>query len=143
INEHKEDSAVHKEEKVILQNIITFGDREVSDVMVPRTDIIAAPISISYDELKKFFMKNNHTRIPVYKGSIDEIAGFIHLKDLFKFMATRKKFDLQSLLREVIYAPRTMKLADMLTKMKQSSVHIAIILDEHGGTDGLLTIEDI
>jgi CBS domain containing-hemolysin-like protein len=143
INEHKEDTSVHTEEKVILQNIITFGDREVSDVMVPRTNIIAVPSTISANELKETFMENAHSRIPIYKHSIDEIIGFIHLKDLFKALGSKKKFNLSEIIRELIYVPRTMKVTDMLTKMKQCAVHIAIVLDEYGGTDGLVTIEDI
>lgn len=143
INEHKEDSSVHTEEKVILQNIITFGDREVSDVMISRTKIIAVPSTISSEDLKNIFLENGHSRIPIYKHSIDEIIGFVHLKDFFKALGSKKKFNIEEVTRQLIYVPRTMKVTDMLTKMKQCAVHIAIVLDEYGGTDGLVTIEDI
>lgn len=143
IKEHHGDTSVHNEEKVILQNIVTFGDREVKDVMVPRTDIIAVPDDIKIEELKKRFIDVGHSRIPVYKESIDEIQGFIHLKDFFKILISKKKFDIKEIIRSMLFVPGTMKVTDLLSKMKESNNHIAIVLDEYGGTDGLVTIEDI
>ena len=143
IREHNFDSSLHYEEKNILQNILSFGDLDASDVMIPRTDIAAVPLDIKLDNLKNTFTSLGHTRLPVYKNSIDEIIGFIHVKDVFKCLVQNKKPSLKSLTRELIFVPRSIKITDLLAKMKQSTVHIAIVLDEHGGTDGLVTIEDI
>lgn len=143
IKEHHQDDALHNEEKNILQNIVTFGDLDASDVMVPRTNITAVPLDIKLNDLKDVFAKLGHTRLPVFKGSIDEIIGFIHVKDVFKCLVNRKKASVKSLVRELIFVPRSIKLTDLLARMKQSTVHVAIVLDEHGGTDGLVTIEDI
>ena len=143
IREHNFDSSLHYEEKNILQNILSFGDLDASDVMIPRTDIAAVPLDIKLDNLKNTFTTLGHTRLPVYKNSIDEIIGFIHVKDVFKCLVQNKKPSLKSLTRELIFVPRSIKITDLLAKMKQSTVHIAIVLDEHGGTDGLVTIEDI
>jgi magnesium and cobalt transporter len=143
IREHNFDSSLHYEEKNILQNILSFGDLDASDVMIPRTDIAAVPLDIKLDNLKNTFTTLGHTRLPVYKNSIDEIIGFIHVKDVFKCLVQNKKPSLKNLTRELIFVPRSIKITDLLAKMKQSTVHIAIVLDEHGGTDGLVTIEDI
>jgi magnesium and cobalt transporter len=143
IREHDEDTSVHDEEKAILKNIVTFGDLEASDVMLPRTEIIAAPVNIKPDDLKEIFLKEGHSRIPIYSGSIDNIIGFTHIKDLFKNLSAKNKFAIKDIIRELIYVPTSIKVTDLLSKMKQSSSHIAIVLDEYGGTDGLVTIEDI
>lgn len=143
IREHDEDSSVHEEEKVILQNIITFGELEGGDIMLPRTDIIAVPSNIKLEELKQVFLKHGHSRIPVYSESIDHIIGFVHLKDFFRNIVSKDRYNLSDITRELIFVPGTIKVTDLLTRMKNSSVHLAIVLDEYGGTDGLLTIEDI
>jgi CBS domain containing-hemolysin-like protein len=143
IKDRHQEASLHTEEKNILQNIITFRDLDASDVMVPRGNITAVSIEVKLDSLKETFAKLGHTRVPVYKGSIDEIIGFIHVKDVFKCLVKRKKATIKSLIRDLIFVPGSIKLTDLLAKMKQSKVHVAIVLDEHGGTDGLVTIEDI
>lgn len=143
IKEHNFDSTVHNEEKTILRNILTFGDLEAKDVMLPRSEIKAVPVDIKLADLKSTFTKCGHSRLPVYKESLDEILGFVHVKDVFKLITTNKKLDLKTLCRELILVPKSIKITDLLTRMKQSRVHIAVVLDEHGGTDGLVTIEDI
>jgi magnesium and cobalt transporter len=143
VKAYGDSKAVHTEEKAILENMVTFGDLEVREVMIPRTDIIAVPSDIKLVALKKIFVEEGHSRVPVYNDSIDEIQGFIHVKDLFEIIVKGKKLNIKNIIRELIYAPRSMKIPDLLTKMKQSAIHIAIVLDEYGGTDGLVTIEDI
>jgi len=143
IREHDEDNSVHEEEKTILQNIITFGELEGGDIMLPRTDIIAVPANIRLEDLKQVFLKHGHSRIPIFNGSIDHIIGFVHLKDFFRNIVSKDRYNLKEITRELIFVPSTIKVPDLLTRMKNSSVHIAIVLDEYGGTDGLLTIEDI
>lgn len=143
IREHNTDDSIHEEEKTILKNIITFGDLEADDVMVTRTDIVAVPSNVKVEELKRIFIKHNHSRIPVYNGSMDNIIGFVHLKDFFRMTSNKGRFSLKEITRDLIYVPATIKITDLLSRMKNSSVHLAIVLDEYGGTDGLVTIEDI
>jgi magnesium and cobalt transporter len=143
IREHDHDASVHKEERQILSNIVQFGDKLAEDIMIPRTDITAAASDISLNNLKELFLAENHARIPIYKNSIDEILGFVHIKDLFKVVTSKRKFNMKEILREILFVPSSIKITDLLSKMKQSKFHMAIILDEYGGTDGLVTIEDI
>lgn len=143
INESNGNTEINEEERSILRNMITFQDLEASDVMIPRTDIISVPIDITPLQLKKVFLKEAHTRLPVYKNNIDEVEGFIHLKDYFKVTTQKEKFKIKDIVREIIFVPGTIKVSDLLAKMKQSAIHIAIVLDEYGGTKGLITIEDI
>lgn len=137
------EDSINAEEHTILKNVITFKDLEAADIMVPRIDIAAVPINITPEELKKVFLNEIHTRLPVYKKNIDEIEGFIHLRDFFKYYAGHSEYKIKDLVRNIIFIPGTMKVSDLLTKMKQAAIHIAIVLDEYGGTNGMITIEDV
>jgi magnesium and cobalt transporter len=134
---------INEEEQSMLLNVVNFKELEASDVMIPRTDIVAVSLGNSLNKLKKIFIKEVHTRLPVYKNDIDEIEGFIHLKDFFKYFSSGKKFEVSQIVREIIFVPETIKISNLLTKMKQSATHMAIVLNEYGGTKGLITIEDI
>jgi CBS domain containing-hemolysin-like protein len=135
----------YEEEQNILRNILAFGDLEASDVMINRAGILAAPSSIKFSEMKKIFINEGHSRLPIYKSDLDDIIGFIHIKDLFKasMKSSSNKPQISDLIRDIIFVPETIKLTDLLTKMKNRKIHIAIVLDEYGGTAGLVTIEDI
>ncbi len=130
-------------EEEIKVNARKFNKFEVKDVMIPKTDIIAAAADIPIKELKQLFYTEEHSRIPIYKSSIDEIDGFIHVKDLFKLVARADKIDIISLVRKILYVPESLKVVDLLSKMQKEKIHIAIVLDEYGATSGLITIEDI
>ncbi|RZI47595.1 CBS domain-containing protein [Rickettsiales endosymbiont of Peranema trichophorum] len=144
IKEHDLTDSILSEEKVMLKNFIDFRDLKASEVMVPRTDIIAIPQDSSFDDLQEKFIVSGNTRLPVYQSTLDDIVGFIHMKDFFPYIIRKKEtFDLAKIMRELLYIPRSMKIMDLLAKMRHSRIHIAIIVDEYGGTDGLLTIEDI
>lgn len=136
-------SSVGKLKNNILENAEKFQDLTADDVMIPRTDIIAIAEDIKTLELKKIFAKTGHTRIPVFRSNIDEIIGFVHIKDFFKKMLSKKTFVVKDIIRELILVPKTIKIKDLLARMKSSRVHIAVVLDEYGGTEGLITIEDI
>ena len=127
----------------MLKNIITFGDVKVSEVMIPRTDIVGIDVHCSVTELKKIFINEEHARIPVYEETMDEIRGFIHIKDFIRYIGNKKKFIIDDIIRDIIFVPKSMKIADLLAKMRKQSLHIAIVLDEYGGTEGLVTIEDL
>lgn len=135
--------AIDHEEKVMLRNVITFSELAVEDVMVPKADIISVAYDISLDELKKTLSDKAHTRLPVYRGTLDDIAGFIHLKDLMPIISFDKAFEMEKMLRQILFVPPSMKVSTLLIKMQMSRVHIAIVVDEHGGVTGLVTLEDL
>ncbi len=144
IEEHEDDETlISEEERTLLKNMLAFGELTVGDVMIPRTDIFAVPDDISFDELKKHMVEQRHTRIPVYQESLDNIQGFIHLKDLVPALAGDSDFTTQKLMRNIFFVPSSMKIIDLLLKMRLASCHIAIVVDEYGGTDGLVTMEDL
>ncbi len=134
---------ISDEEKNLLKNMIHFGELTVRDIMVPRADIMALPKSASLDELKRHVIDIGHTRIPVYNESLDAIEGFLHVKDLIPCLATGEHCDMQGILREILFVPPSMRIVDLLLKMRVSGCHIAIVVDEYGGTTGLVTMEDL
>ena len=141
---YEKEGLVTSEEKKMLKNIVNFGDKKINTIMVPRSDIIAIPENITLNEIKKIITEDEHTRIPVYKDNIDHIVGFIHSKDLAKFLCdTNNDFNLQKIIRKILFMPCSTKLLDALLKMRSSRVHIGIVLDEFGAVDGLVTIENI
>lgn len=132
------------EEQKMINNIIQIDDTKVSDAMIPRTDIVALPKTANLQEVKDIIIEKEHTRVPIYGENLDEVIGFIHSKDLVKFLSSSEtEFKINDLIRKIIYVPHSMRIIDLLRKMRSSRVHIAIVLDEYGGTDGLITIEDI
>lgn len=144
IEEHEaHGTKISSEERIMLQNLLSFGQLKVSDIMIPRTDIVAVPLECTLEELEKVLIENEHTRMPVYQGSLDNVVGFIHIKDVFPVICQKTEFILQKLLRELLFVPPSMKVLDLLIKMQTSRVHIALVLDEYGGVDGLVTIEDL
>ena len=132
-----------QEEKNILRNVLEFGAMTVADVMVPRTDIQAVEYGASLDELTRNVIEQRHTRIPVYEETLDHIKGFIHIKDLFPILKGNAIFDISLIIRDILFVPPSMKILDLLVKMRLSRVHIAIVVDEMGGTDGLVTMENL
>ena len=137
------DSTISDEEKSLLKNMIHFGELTVYDIMVPRSDIQAVSRNIALDELKQHVIDIGHTRIPIYGDSLDAIEGFIHVKDLFPCLVKGEDCIIDELLREVLFIPPSMRIVDLLLKMRVSGCHMAIVVDEYGGTDGLVTMEDL
>ena len=132
-------------ERQMLRNILHFGEKTVADVAVPRADIIAIPVETSFDGLVAAFAEAGHSRLPVYEGSLDTVIGMIHVKDVFAVQVTASEppEDLRQLLRTPLYVPESMGVLDLLARMRADRVHLAIVVDEFGGTEGLLTIEDV
>lgn len=137
------DQTISAEEKSLLKNMIHFGELCARDVMIPRSDIMGLRRDVSLDDLKSHVVDIGHTRIPVFEDSLDNIEGFIHVKDLFPHIALGEKFDIGQVLRDILYIPPSMRIVDLLLKMRVSGIHIAIVVDEFGGTDGLVTMEDL
>ena len=137
------DSDFSVEEKDMIRNILLVGDVTVQDVMLPRADIIAAEYDITLSELKETIIKERHTRMPIYGENLDDIKGFIHLKDLVSMFAGDEAFDMDKALRQVMFVSPSMKVVDLMVQMRLSAEHLAIVVDEYGGTDGLVTLEDL
>jgi len=130
-------------EQDILHNVVEFREVRCQDVMIPRKEIIAISINENIENIKNTVADKEHTRMPVYRDNMDNILGFIHIKDIIPYLDGKQKFKVADILREVIFAAPTMKAAKLLTKMQSKRTHIAIVVDEYGGTDGLVTIEDV
>lgn len=136
-------STLAEGEKKIIRNILEFKELYVEDVMVPRSDVFAVPDDIDVEELEKKIVEKGYTRVPVYKGDLDEIVGFIHIKDIAKAKVSNQKLVIKEIIRKCLFVPGPMKISNLLIRMQQSHVHIAIVVDEYGGTEGLITLEDI
>lgn len=127
----------------IIKNIIKSSNEVVSDVMIPRADIISIKSDITFDELTQIILENENTRMPVYKEYTDNVIGFVHIKDIIPMLVGKKEFSIASIMRDILMISPSMKIIDLIAKMRKSGVHIALVLDEHGGVDGLITIEDL
>lgn len=144
LEEHQEEgSQMAPDEQRMLKNVISFGDLAVQDIMTPRPEIKAVEYNIPLDELKAHIVQHRHTRVPVYNESLDNVKGFLHIKDLVPLLAQGTPFNMALILRDIVVVPPSMKLITLLFKMRRSGVHMAIVVDEHGGTDGLVTLEDL
>jgi CBS domain containing-hemolysin-like protein len=131
-------------ERKMLRNLLHFGEQTVDDVAVPRADIIAIPESASFDEIVAQFAEAGHSRLPVYRENLDEVIGMIHVKDVFAVLAEgRPPPPLLDLIRQPLYVPQSMGVLDLLAEMRAKRTHLAIVIDEYSGTEGLLTIEDL
>ncbi len=132
-------------ERQMLRNILHFGEKSVGDVAVPRADIIAVPATIPFEGLVAAFAEAGHSRLPVYEDSLDTVIGMIHVKDVFAVQVTGADppEDIRQLVRTPLYVPESMGVLDLLARMRADRVHLAIVVDEFGGTEGLLTIEDV
>jgi len=139
----QEVAPIDPEERLMLLNIINFGEMRVRDVMVPRADIVALDMATALDGVVDLFVNASHSRIPVFRGSLDDLVGMVHIKDLIRFWGHSEAFDLDSIVREVIFVPPSMPVSALLMQMRASRVHMAIVIDEYGGVDGLVSIEDL
>ncbi|MCP5362715.1 MAG: HlyC/CorC family transporter [Rickettsiaceae bacterium] len=128
---------------IIIQNFESFAEKTVEDIMIPRSDIIAVSCEASLEDISKTIIKYGHTRTLVYKENLDNVIGFLHIKDLFEVIAKSKKYNLKKLMRKHIVSPHSMTLIDLLKQMQIHRTHIAVVVDEYGGTDGIVTIEDV
>lgn len=133
-------------ERQMLLNLLHFGERRVIDVAVPRGDILAFDLKGSFADLVQMFAEAGHSRMPVYADTLDNVQGFIHVRDVYTHLAApepRKEPEVRSLLRPVLFVPESMGVLDLLARMRAERTHLALVIDEFGGTDGLVTIEDL
>lgn len=143
LQDHEESGGEISEENTIIKNVLNFSDVKVSDVMTPRPDIRAISHDLSLNELIAYIIENEHTRMPVYRENMDDVIGFLHIKDLLKYWGDGADFKITDILRAIIFVPPSMRLSKLLERMKRERTHMAIVIDEYGGTDGLVTIEDL
>lgn len=139
----KEEGVVSDEERKMLHRIFEFGDTRLSDVMIPKEKIIAVSIKTTPEELLNIFAEEGHSRLAVYEGSIDNIVGIIYARDLLYILRDKGLFMLQDLVHEAYYASASMQVNDLLRKFQADKIQIAIVIDEHKKTLGLLTLEDL
>ena len=131
-------------ERQMLRNMLHFGEQTAGDICVTRGDIMAVPSSISFDDLIRAFADAGHSRLPVYGESLDEVVGMVHIKDVFiANVAGSPDRSLKALMREPLFVPESMGVIELLARMRNQRIHLAIVVDEFGGTEGLVTIEDV
>lgn len=132
-----------KDEQSMLKGIIRFGDETAKEVMTSRQDIVGLDITETYAEVLKCVIENNYSRIPVYQENADNIRGILYIKDLLPHLSKPSSFRWQSLIRPPYFVPETKKIDDLMREFQENKIHIAIVVDEFGGTSGLVTLEDI
>lgn len=138
-----------KARREMIERVFAFDEKKVVDVMAPRADIYAVDIETSLEELIRVFARAGHSRMPIYRGDLDDPIGMVHIKDVVGLVAKGAEAPLgtdpilKSIRREILYAPPSMRVTDLLLRMQASRIHMALVIDEYGGTDGLVTIEDL
>jgi CBS domain containing-hemolysin-like protein len=144
IEEHEEaESTINPEERLMLMNILAFGDMRVDDVMVPRADVSGIEVETPFDAVIDQFREAAHSRMPVYRETLDDVVGVVHIKDLMRYWGAESRADLGQMARRPLFVPPSMPVLDLLLQMRATRKHMAIVVDEYGGTDGLVTIEDL
>jgi putative hemolysin len=136
-------SASLSEEKKLLRGIVKFGNIDVSEVMQPRMDIVAVEYNTTIKKLLSIIVESAYSRIPVYKDTLDNIKGVLYTKDLLPYLHETKSFKWQSLIKQAFFVPETKKIDDLLAEFQKNKIHLAVVIDEYGGTSGLITMEDI
>ena len=143
MSEDEEDASVAHHERTLITNILNMRDLTVTDVMIPRADIVAVDIETPHDALLALLSEKQFSRIPVYKDGPDDIVGTVHIKDLVSHLATQKNIEIKSMLRDVPIVSPAMPVMDLMLDMRQKKKHMAMVVDEYGGIDGLVTIGDV
>ncbi|WP_338445477.1 hemolysin family protein [Pelagerythrobacter marensis] len=143
--ETRTDGDLSSVERQMLRNILHFSEHDADDMAVPRGEIVAVDATIGWDELVATFSENGHSRMPVYRDTLDDVIGMIHIKDVFPYLAQGKPppEDWTVLMRQPLYVPQARGALDVLADMRAQRTHLAIVVDEFSGTDGIITIEDL
>jgi CBS domain containing-hemolysin-like protein len=130
-------------ERALLGNVLKLRGATAYDVMLPRADIIALSADLSFDEALDFIKREGHSRYPVYQSQLDDVVGMVHIKDIIAQLGRSEGFSLRSVLRKPLLVVPSVPVLDLLLRMRQERVHMALVVDEYGGIDGLITIEDL
>lgn len=132
-----------RHERALLSNVLKLRGATANDVMVPRADIIALPVGLTFSQAMSAIQREGHSRYPVYQGHLDDVLGMVHIKDIIAAMGREGDFTLRSVLRKPLFVVPSMPVLDLLLRMRQERMHLALVVDEYGGIDGLVTIEDV
>src|SRR5215468_3508901 len=141
--EAEDDAPISEDESALLRNILQLRNLTAYDVMVPRADIAAVSVEIELAELVRVMSTKGHSRLPVYRETLDDVVGMVHIKDVLTCLTGDRPFDLKAILREVLFIAPSMRALDLLLQMRLARIHMALVIDEFGGIDGLTTIEDV
>lgn len=139
----EESGHLNKEERTLINKVFEFSETTVKEAMVPRTEIVAMPESSTLEDIVRAFRQHGYSRIPVYRGSLDDMVGFIHSKDVLSFILRPKAFRLERIIQKAIYVVDTARLEDVLRQMQKEKFHFGFVVDEHGGIEGIITLEDL
>jgi CBS domain containing-hemolysin-like protein len=137
------EAPIDAHERRLLANILRLRERSAHDVMVPRADIVAVDLGIQRDELIQMINAQRHSRYPVFRGSLDDAVGFVHIKDVLTLLGAETPFQLSRIIRRILYVAPSIRVLDLLLEMRLKRTHMALVVDEYGGIDGLITIEDL
>jgi magnesium and cobalt transporter len=132
-----------RHERALIANVLRLRGITADDVMVPRADIVAIRVDATMDEAVALFRREGHSRLPVFREQLDDIVGMVHVKDVFAYVGRQAEFRLESILRRPLMVAPQVPVLDLLLQMRQAHVHLALVVDEYGGIDGLVTIEDL
>ena len=138
-----ETEKIDAEERTMLHNMLNFGELRVDDVMIPRADIVAVEQKTPAADVVKALHEAGHSRLPVFRGTLDDIAGMVHVRDLLRYWGSDEPFTLEDIVRPLLFVPPSMRVRDLLLQMRDAHIHMAVVVDEYGGSDGLVTIEDL
>jgi magnesium and cobalt transporter len=138
-----EQEVIAPDERQLIRNILTLHDLSVEDVMVPRADIVSVEVGTPLTGLIELLSSETHSRLPVYRNTLDDIVGMVHIKDVLPYWNKRRNFKIETIVREVLFAAPSMGVLDLLAEMRDTRIHLALVVDEFGGIDGLVTIEDL
>jgi magnesium and cobalt transporter len=138
-----EQPELDRQERVLIANVLHLRETTADDVMVPRPDIVAMRVDVTLEEALQQIRAEGHSRLPVYREQLDDIVGMVHIKDIFAYVGRPEAFSLEALLRRPLMVAPQMPVLDLLLQMRQQRMHLALVIDEYGGVDGLVTIEDL
>jgi len=134
---------LEEEQQEMIRGVVELSDTTVKEVMVPRTDTVFLSSSASKEELLACICESEHSRFPVYKDTVDNVIGILHVKDALNALVNNKSFDIQELVRKPFFVPVSKKIDDLLRELKRKKIHIAVVVDEYGGVSGIVSMEDI
>ena len=132
-----------RQERALIANVLRLRGITADDVMVPRADIVAMRLDVTLDQAVALFRQEGHSRLPVYREQLDDVVGMVHIKDVFAYVGRPEAFKLESILRRPLLVAPQIPVLDLLLQMRQARIHLALVVDEYGGIDGLVTIEDL
>jgi magnesium and cobalt transporter len=139
----QDEDSLHLQKKALLTNVLRLQDLTADDVMVPRADIVALEINTPIQEIIKIFIESKHTKVPLYRESLDDVVGFLHISNILRSADNFKNFNTENEMQEVLFIAPSMRIIDLLLQMRSTHAKMAIVVDEYGGVDGLITISDL